>query len=197
MDTKICSKCGVEKPLGEFYKVKRWIKNVCKKCEFKQRNEYAKTYEKRKEIQKNWRLKNPEKLKEYTLKYRVNRYKCFYLSRKRYSENFLTLSPSSKRIDGDGYVSIGFGSYATHEHLHLMRVHLKWCFSGKDGEVHHKNGIRTDNRIDNLEFIPKYPNKQKHRVIDELAKSLKTITEQEQEIAQLKAQLAGVRNGKN
>lgn len=32
MKTKKCTKCGIEKPLSEFYMDKKWYRNDCKKC---------------------------------------------------------------------------------------------------------------------------------------------------------------------
>jgi hypothetical protein len=58
METKICSKCGVEKKVCEYYKKKGCLFGVnsyCKKCQL--------------EIKQNLRKNNPEKYKEQTKKY--------------------------------------------------------------------------------------------------------------------------------
>lgn len=58
METKICSKCGIEKKICEYYKKKGCLFGVnsyCKKCQL--------------EIKQNLRKNNPEKYKEQTKKY--------------------------------------------------------------------------------------------------------------------------------
>ena len=58
METKVCTKCGIEKPYNQYYKKKGCVGNVnsyCKKChlEIKQKN----------------RRENPERYKESNKKY--------------------------------------------------------------------------------------------------------------------------------
>jgi len=66
---KICSKCQETKDFEDFYKnikSKDGLKTQCKKCcNFHQRTYYKKHTEKAKEMTKIWKLKNPEKLKEW------------------------------------------------------------------------------------------------------------------------------------
>jgi len=60
METRICSKCGVEKPLTDFTKDKRkklGIRGICKKCSSKRVCDYLKT-EKGKETNKKYRKTN-------------------------------------------------------------------------------------------------------------------------------------------
>lgn len=74
--SKVCTKCGIEKPLTEFYKRKDrnglWVKSKCKECERKLSKEYWEKYrkteiynsaerkEKRKLSSKQYREKNKE-----------------------------------------------------------------------------------------------------------------------------------------
>ena len=55
---KVCSKCGVEKELGEFYKHKKGKFGLQSKCKICSANEM-----------KEWRAKNKEKVKEYLKEY--------------------------------------------------------------------------------------------------------------------------------
>ena len=58
MKTKVCSKCGEEKEVSEFHKMKGCkygVRNTCKNC--------MKEY--RKEYQKEYRKENADRIKEY------------------------------------------------------------------------------------------------------------------------------------
>lgn len=69
MECKICSKCGVEKPINDFgndKQVKSGIKASCKECERKRHHEYARTH---KEERKKTDEKHREKRREYSRKY--------------------------------------------------------------------------------------------------------------------------------
>lgn len=72
MITKVCTKCGEEKELSEFYKssqIKSGYRPQCKKCTSK--------------TQKLWRKNNPERIsKTQKLWRRINREKCGEISRK-------------------------------------------------------------------------------------------------------------------
>ena len=64
----------------------------------------------------------------------------------------------SPRTDKDGYVTIYVkGKGHIKEHRHIMEEILERSL--KEGEsVHHKNGVRNDNRPENLElFISNHP----------------------------------------
>ena len=75
MTTKVCTKCGVEKPLGEYYKKKdcRYgVNSVCKVCRSKEANLYYENNKvKSKERTTRWRQENPERDRE-SYRRRVN-----------------------------------------------------------------------------------------------------------------------------
>ena len=88
--TRVCRKCGQEKPLEEFAKNKECVlghSHICKQCKaeqsrkwhaanFEKRREYARKYyaantEKVREKNRKWRAANPEKARESSRKWRA------------------------------------------------------------------------------------------------------------------------------
>jgi 5-methylcytosine-specific restriction endonuclease McrA len=72
--TKACSKCGIEKPLTEYYKKKsgkNGLRADCKKC-FKayKKKYYQENAEEIKTRNKKWKKENPEEIKTTNKKYR-------------------------------------------------------------------------------------------------------------------------------
>jgi 5-methylcytosine-specific restriction endonuclease McrA len=98
-ETKVCKKCGVEKPLSEYSKYtagKGGIRNVCKECERERRKKWKRENADRINEQRRWRTANDPEYREATLrskrKYRTeNRERYLELERegakRRYHEN--------------------------------------------------------------------------------------------------------------
>lgn len=72
--TRVCRKCGQEKPLEEFAKNKGCVlgrTHTCKQCEAERyRKWHAANPEKRWEYNRKWRAANPEKIREIRHKWR-------------------------------------------------------------------------------------------------------------------------------
>ena len=72
--TRVCRKCGQEKPLEEFAKNKGCVlghSHICKQCKAEQFRKYrAANPEKYRERSRKYRAANPEKTREYNRKYR-------------------------------------------------------------------------------------------------------------------------------
>lgn len=71
--TRVCRKCGQEKPLEEFAKNKECVlghSHICKQCKAEQsRKWHAANFEKAREKHRKWRAANLEKCREYASKY--------------------------------------------------------------------------------------------------------------------------------
>ena len=71
--TRVCRKCGQEKPLEEFVKDKECVlghSHICKQCKEEQsRKRYAANPEKRREMAYKWAAANPEKFREWGRKW--------------------------------------------------------------------------------------------------------------------------------
>lgn len=90
--TRVCRKCGQEKPLEEFVKDKTrelGYSYTCKHCKREHACKYrADNHEKVLERTRKWRVDNPEKVREYDRKYRAdNHEKILEYGRKHYAEN--------------------------------------------------------------------------------------------------------------
>lgn len=90
--TRVCRKCGQEKPLSEFVKDKTrelGYSYTCKHCKREHACKYrADNHEKVLERTRKWRVDNPEKVREYVRKYRAdNHEKILEHGRKYYAEN--------------------------------------------------------------------------------------------------------------
>jgi len=92
METKICTKCGVEYPATtEFFYRDKYKKSgligQCKKCKSEYEKEYnKKNKEKRNKSSKNWRENNKEKKKEIDRKYYENNKEKIKKYQKEYRE---------------------------------------------------------------------------------------------------------------
>lgn len=91
METKICSKCGIEKPVNEFYKDRRskdGLRSHCKECHnLSSRKWRSENPEKQRERCRKWQADNPERNREHSRKWAAdNREKRNAYQRKRYRE---------------------------------------------------------------------------------------------------------------
>lgn len=110
LQTKICTKCGIEKSLSEFHKNKDGrlgLAAACKKCKsIHHKNVRAKNPDKYNEKTKKWVELNPEKVKEGKQKwYKANRKKALKKIKEWQGKNPATLKKNSQDwlIKNPGY----------------------------------------------------------------------------------------------
>ena len=119
--TRVCRKCGQEKPLSEFVKDKTCAlgySHTCKQCNA--------------ERNRKWRAANPEKIREYKRKrYAANPEKVLEYNRKRYAANPEKVREYNRKwreILSDGYLRYKLKQLnlpVTPETIEYKRIQLK------------------------------------------------------------------------
>lgn len=134
--TRVCRKCGQEKPLEEFAKNKGCVlgrTHTCKQCEAERYRKWrAANSEKRWEYNRKWRAANPEKIREIRHKWREantekerQRYRKWYAAN---TEKLLEMKRKYREELTDSYL-IGqlkrCNLPATPETIDYKRIQLK------------------------------------------------------------------------
>ena len=134
--TRVCRKCGQEKPLEEFAKDKECVlghSHICKQCKAERNRKWrAANPEKVREYDRKWCAANPEKVLEYKRKrYAANPEKAREYKRKRYAANpekVLEYNRKWREILPDGYLRSQLKQRnlpVTPETIEYKRIQLK------------------------------------------------------------------------
>ena len=103
IETKVCNRCGIEKPITEFsYRKKENVyRNPCKECKKKYLKEYNKLKkEKLQEYRKEYYSKNKEHKLEYQKEYRKQNLNLIHEKQKKYNSS---VYPKTKEYKSEYY----------------------------------------------------------------------------------------------
>jgi hypothetical protein len=149
---KICTKCKTTKTLDEFHKDRQKkdglhpsCRTCCSKTKVKEvlSIEYKRCTKCKKAILKSLFSKDSKKPDGYYSS-------CKECVRKKYGVVRKRREPGTVYIDNSGYKRVAGSS--VRQHREIMESVLGRKLS-RDEHVHHKNGDKTDNRLENLEIL--------------------------------------------
>lgn len=127
METKICIKCKIEKPITEFRKCGKYIRSECKECA--------------KKLLKIYRQENKEHLKEYQRKYNQENLERIKQYRKNYSKNYYQENKENIKNKSKEY-------YTKNKEICNMKNKI-YVLNNKDKikETRKQNYIKNKNKI--------------------------------------------------
>ena len=70
--------------------------------------------------------------------------------------------PRVKSLDVHGYIRLSFHNRRVLEHRYVMEQYINRSLRS-DEHIHHINGIKTDNRIENLEIVSNSSHQYRHK----------------------------------
>lgn len=174
MENKICSVCGIEKPLKDFHKDARGILGVradCKECRSSKTRKPKELHlpnvaQENKSCEKCGDDYKPNSNRQ---KYCLDCQNSIHKDRckKYYKRTYKKIGYSHLKLRNANAYKTGIGIYQKLKRMSIDELKCERCGSTNHLLVHHKDRNRDNNKISNLELLCKSCHQQEHLIRDE------------------------------
>lgn len=146
METKICTKCHIEKNISEFYKSGKYYNSICKKCKIQYNCLHAKNNEKIKKYQKQYRQNNRQKIALKDIKYKEKNKNKLKEYRKEYyiknKERIIEYRNNNKET-----IKEKAKEYYLKNKQNINNKHKKWLKDNKEKQREYDNNRRKNDSV--------------------------------------------------
>lgn len=144
METKVCKKCNIEKPIGEFYKNGKYYNSQCKQCKIKDNVNHAKGNKKIIDYHKKYREDKKEEIKDKQKEYYKNNYEYIKEYHKIYYEENKD-KINKYREDNKDIIKRKAKEYYKNNYDKIKQNHKLWLKNNKiQQQEYEKNRMKND-----------------------------------------------------